>query len=210
MVPMLALLSAIALADPPGVIDPSAHPTFPEAVTGAVEVECAVEMISDLDGRIELREVSGCDPAFAKQVEDRLTWMTWKRPSPGEGPLEAGYAVLTGLAGAPGGLYVRMGVRFQRAAEGEGAVTIVPYEVVHPKKKPKKLELPAEAAAAVGKGCQLLLHVDEDGRTERVQSQTCTEGVREELELPLMAWTWDPLVVRGERRAFAVGYRVEP
>lgn len=207
---MLVFMTA-ALAEPPATLDASVLPVFPERVGGDVDVECVVEMVSDAEGRHDVKGVHGCGGPFEDAVRDRLSWMTWRvPPQTAEGPVEQGYAMLTGDAGAPGGLYVRIGVRFRRTGDEEPTVEVVPKQVVRPKRSLKKLEVAPEELASVGDGCLLLVHVDPAGITERVQSQTCTEGVREAFEVPLMTWSWEPLVVSGARRAFVATFRVAP
>lgn len=198
---------SVALAGPPGVLDASLLPGPPAPVEDKTEELCEVEWISDAAGRMEVFGVTGCGPEFERAVRDRLPWMTWKTPpAPTQGALDDTHAFITGIAGAPDGLYSRFAIRFDRS----GAVALVPYAVVRAKRQPKLPALPQDLWTDVGSGCSLFLHVDTSGRTARVQSETCTDRVRTLLELALMAWTWDPLVVEGEPRSFAARYRVAP
>jgi hypothetical protein len=207
---MIQFLTALAAAAPPTPIDPASMPVFPDRMAERIDVTCLVEMVSESDGRLQVLSVSGCEDPYAQAVRDRLSWMTWRTPAPLDGePLESTYALLTGFAGVPGGLYVRMGFAFEKRPGEEPTVSIVPQHVVAPKKDAKIL-LPRSLESDVAEGCVLLVHVDESGRTARVQAQTCSERVRAALELPLMAWTWQPLVIEGEARSFAATFRFAP
>jgi hypothetical protein len=205
---MLQLLSAFAVAASPTPIEPSMLPEFPERLSERIQAECLVEMISNSDGRHQVFGVTGCEEAYASAVRDRLSWMTWRTPPPTDDePLQSTYALLTGVAGVPGGLYVRMGVRFERKPGEEPVVSLVSTPILSPKKGAGEVRVPSSMQADVGRECVLLVHVDESGRTERVQAQTCSERVRAAVELPLMAWTWHPLLVDGRPRAFAATFR---
>ena len=173
---MIQFLTALAAAEPPTPIDPASLPAFPEHMADRIDVQCVVEMVSESDGRLQVLAVAGCDDPYAQAVRDRLSWMTWRTPPPLDAePLESTYALLTGFAGVPGGLYVRMAFAFAKRPGEAPTVSLVPQQVVSPKKVGKIL-LPRNLESDVAEGCVLLVHVDANAgrRGSRSLTTTCS------------------------------------
>lgn len=209
----LSLLLSAAHAEPPLPMDPKSLPAFPEGITTKkVHEVCTVEMVSEADGRHRVIGVTGCKEPFELAVRDRTSWWTWRTPpSDTSGAFDPTWALLTGLAGAPEGLYTRFEIAFDRPRlDAPAVVSWTGLELVAPRRLPK-FTLPPEVQAKVPpEGCALLLHVDEEGRPERVQTQDCPEPVRQAWEIPLMTSSWERLEVDEEPHSFAVTFRVSP
>ena len=131
---------------------------------------------------------------FATVVRDAMWEWTWRTAPPAErrlGALDPTWVFVTSRTGAVEGLLVSWEVRFDLPE----VTTIVARPVVR---------LREGSDVRVPDGCGLLLHVDEKGRASRVQALRCDEWDRRAVEVELMSWTFEPLVVDGEPRAFAV------
>ncbi|MCB9697158.1 MAG: hypothetical protein H6738_10295 [Alphaproteobacteria bacterium] len=202
---MPILVLSAAFAAPPRPLDDSLLPAFPAGIEGMVHEVCALEMVTQEDGRQRVLDLSGCAEPFADAVRTRVTWWTWRYVAT-ETPdlLDPTHALLTGTAGVPTGLYTRLSVVFDRSdTDAEPTIAFQPQSVVALRKR-SKVTVPATLAPELGAGCDLLVHVGASGRPVRIQSQTCAESVRAVMELPLMGWTFEELHVEGHPPEYAV------
>ncbi len=193
----MLLWSLSALAGPPQPLTPDLLPEFPDH-DERVRERCVLTWITQEDGQHRVLSLRGCTAPFDEAVRERLWSWTW-RTAPPDRPeaLDPTWALLTGHAGVPQGLYTAWEITFYRPRPGaEPTVSIVGLPIVTPLDTPK---------VKLGERCALLLHVDEQGRANRVQARECSEQDRDAVETELMAWTFEPLRVEGEPVRFAVG-----